>query len=398
MRKQLLIILLTFLSSNCFSQISFEKGYFINNNGQKIECLIKNIDWNNNPIEFEYRLSINTEEKIATIKLLKEFGVYNDSKYIRGIVNIDRSTKKLNDLSTNRNPVFKEEELFLKVLIEGQSNLYSYVDGNLVRFFYSKDNSNNIEQLVFKYYKSSGDLIGENNRFKQQILNDLKCENIKEIDIKNISYVKKDLVNLFVKYNNCNNSEGINFEEKQKKDLFNLTIRPRLNSSSLLIQISDYTNWITDFGNETSIGFGLETEFILSFNKNKWSIIIEPAYQSFKSKKEGVSRNVTVDYKSIQLAVGLRHYFFINNNAKFFINASYLRDFQKNSMIDFDPGFDLDITTTTGGNLGFGIGYKQNDKFSLELRLQTVRGVLNSYEQWSSRYENLSVIFGYSIF
>lgn len=398
MRKQLLIILITFLSSNCFSQISFEKGYFINNNEQKIECLIKNIDWNNNPTEFEYRLSINTEEKIATIKLLKEFGVYNDSKYIRGIVNIDRSTKKLNDLSTNRNPVFKEEELFLKVLVEGQSNLYSYVDGNLVRFFYSKDNSNNIEQLVFKYYKSSGDLIGENNRFKQQILNDLKCENIKEKDIKNISYVKNDLVNLFVKYNNCNNSEGINFEEKQKKDLFNLTIRPRLNSSSLLIQISDYTNWITDFGNETSIGFGLETEFILSFNKNKWSIIIEPAYQSFKSKKEGVSRNVTVDYKSIQLAVGLRHYFFINNNAKFFINASYLRDFQKNSMIDFDPGFDLDITTTTGGNLGFGIGYKQNDKFSLELRLQTVRGVLNSYEQWSSRYENLSVIFGYSIF
>ena len=51
---------------NCFAQISFEKGYFINNANQKTNCLIKNQDWKDNPTEFEYKLDENSE----SIKLL----------------------------------------------------------------------------------------------------------------------------------------------------------------------------------------------------------------------------------------------------------------------------------------------------------------------------------------
>ena len=96
MKKQLVFILTTILSLNCYSQISFEKGYFIDNNNQKTNCLIRNIDWKNNPKEFEYKISEQTKKERLTIESVKEFGIDNVSKYIRFDVDIDRSSNYLN--------------------------------------------------------------------------------------------------------------------------------------------------------------------------------------------------------------------------------------------------------------------------------------------------------------
>ncbi|WP_179336331.1 autotransporter outer membrane beta-barrel domain-containing protein [Winogradskyella costae] len=407
MKKRILFLLTTILTLNCYSQISFEKGYYINNANQKINCLIKNIDWKNNPTEFEYKLSENSESKKTTIKTIKEFGIDNISKYVRSTVNIDRSSKNINNLSNDKNPIFKEEELFLKVLVEGKANLYQYVDNNLKRYFYNKKNSN-IEQLIFKSYKVTENNFGRNNRFRQQLFVDLKCPNFKKSKIGNVEYKKNSLVRFFTEYSKCHNNELINFEPEQKRDLFNLTIRPRINSSSLTIQNSVSNSRNTEFENKRGFGFGLEAEFILPFNKNKWAIAIEPTFQSFTSEKTTNVNNVSggelianVDYSSIEIPVSLRHYFFLNNNSKIFINASYIFDLSSNSTIEFsrNDGSNLNsLDIKTRQNLGFGVGYKQNDKYSLEVRYQTDREVLSEYSFWSSEYKTLSIIFGYSLF
>ena len=395
MKKQLLFLLTIILSFNCYSQISFEKGYYINNSNQKTNCLIKNIDWKNNPTEFKYKLFENSESKKTSIKSVKEFCIDNISKYVRRIVNIDRSSEIMDDLNNDKNPTFKEEKLFLKVLVEGNANLYLFEDGNLRRYFYNKENSV-IEQLVFKSYKTANNKIGKNNRFKNQLWNNLKCPNFNITKVENLEYKKNDLVDFFVEYNKCNNQEYINFEEKQKKDLFNLNIRPGFNSSKLSIQNGVSSLRDTDFNNELGFRFGIEAEFIIPFNKNKWAVIIEPTYQYFKSEKELTNRDVKADYKSIELPIGVRHYFFLNKNSKIFINGSFVIDFSGNSVIDFSSGTDLEIKTRN--NLAFGLGYKYNDKYSLELRYQTTREILSNYLAWSSDYNTLSVIFGYSIF
>ena len=139
-------LLFLFIGINCFSQINFDKGYFIENSGTKIECLIRNIDWLNNPIEFEYKESENSEQKTITIKDVQEFGIYDNSKYIKANLNIDLSSNNLDDLSDNKEIIFEEKELFLKVLIEGEASLYEYVDGKIVKFFF-KNNNTEIEQL-----------------------------------------------------------------------------------------------------------------------------------------------------------------------------------------------------------------------------------------------------------
>ena len=396
MKNLLLLFFGIILTINCYSQISFEKGYYINNSDEKVECLIKNIDWKNNPIDFKYKFSENDTKKTASINSVKEFGIYNTSKYIRKTVDIDRSSKKINDLSTVKNPIFNEEELFLKVLVEGSADLFLYADGSLKRYFYNKKNST-IEQLVFKSYKTPDNEIGTNNQYKGQLWNNLKCPTFKISQIKNIAYKKNELIDFFVEYNKCNNQEFVNYEEKQKKDLFNLNIRPGVNNSSLSLQQSTFlSSRNIDFGSELSFRLGIEAEFIMPFNKNKWAVLIEPTYQYFKSEKEVASRKVKADYKSIEIPVGVRHYFFLNSNSKIFINGSFIFDLSQNSKIEFDPGSDLEIKTRN--NLAFGLGYKHNDTYSLEFRYQTNREIISEYVYWNSKYNTVSVIFGYSLF
>jgi len=57
--KKILFVLSVLITSSSFSQINFEKGYFIDNLGAKTDCYIKNIDWNLNPDTFDYKLELD---------------------------------------------------------------------------------------------------------------------------------------------------------------------------------------------------------------------------------------------------------------------------------------------------------------------------------------------------
>jgi hypothetical protein len=150
-KKQLITILVFLFVFSTFSQNTFLEGYFIDNSNSKVNCLIKNEGWLNNPTEFKYKNKINSKVKKLTINKVKEFGVLNVFKYQRHNVDIDRSSKKSDELDNNKNPVFNKEKLFLKLLIEGKANLYSYEDRGLVRYFLKKNNAD-VKQLVSKYY------------------------------------------------------------------------------------------------------------------------------------------------------------------------------------------------------------------------------------------------------
>ncbi|PKQ46120.1 outer membrane beta-barrel protein [Confluentibacter flavum] len=406
MKKQLLSLLITLLAFNLHAQISFEKGYYIDDTDQKINCLIKNMDWKDSPTDIEYKLSENDNPKTATIESIKEFGIDQASKYIRETVNIDMSTNNLNNLEKGKEPIFSEKQLFLKVLIEGKANLYLYEEGNLKRFFYMVDNSN-IEQLVYKIYLTESNKTKRNKQFKQQLWNALKCPTITMSDVENVKYEKNNLINFFGRYNSCHDSNFTSYEEKVERDVFNLTLRPRFNNSSLSIKNENSNNYNLNFGSKTSFGFGAEVEFILPFNKNKWAITIEPTYQKFKAEKTTDASNVSggkltanLEYNSIEIPLGVKHYFYLSDHSKIFANISYVMDFSSKTTIDFKRADgselnSLDISSTN--NLALGIGYKYN-RYSLELRYQTSREIIDKYAAWSSKYEIASIIFGLSLF
>lgn len=213
MKKGLFIIFLM-LSINSYSQIVFEKGYIIHNTGEKKTCLIKNIDWESNPTEIEYKISDAGEVKIATIDNIQGFGVDNYSKFTKVTIDIDRSTENLNQMGTERNPTFRKETLFLKTLVEGEATLYEYADGNLKRYFFSIGNQP-VKQLIFKSYLASNFRKAKNESYKQQLLNNLKCSDISKESILRLNYKKWDLINIFTKFNQCVNSDFTIFDKKK---------------------------------------------------------------------------------------------------------------------------------------------------------------------------------------
>ncbi len=411
-KHTLFFFALVLLSSQAFSQILFEKGYYIDNSDQKTECLIKNIDWRDNPEKIEYKISENSESLSVNITTIKEFSIYNVSKYIRVKVNMDTSPDNLNNLTFDKNPILTKETLFLKVLVEGKSNLYLYVSDNLLRFFYNKENAT-IEQLIYKRYFVSENQVENNNHYKQQLWNDLKCPSIEMSTVQKLEYKKNSLVDFFTLFNKCNNSDFTDFEKKVKKDLFNLNFRAHINNTSATTSTTFFIeNSLSDsnydFGNKLGLGIGVEAEFIFPYNKNKWALIIEPNYKKIKSENTFDINNVsggklteTINCNLIELPVGIRYYFFLNKNSKVFINTSYIFDISPKSSIEYKRADNSIYNLFESGSnsiLGFGIGYKFKDKYNLEMRYQTSKNILADY--YYSRFElkTFSFIMGYSIF
>ena len=170
--------------------------------------MIKNADWNENPSEIEFKLNESDTSKKATIKEVKEFGINDISKYIRADTKIDLSTEELSKLNTVRNPIWSDEQLFLKVLVSGKATLYSYNGRSLQRFFYSLSDST-IQQLVYKEYlvdeggNQDNFKLATNNGYMQQLFLQVRCPETTMSSISTLSYTKSQLVKYFSKYNVC---------------------------------------------------------------------------------------------------------------------------------------------------------------------------------------------------
>jgi len=411
MTKQITLLFFLILGLNGFTQNSFQKGYYINNSDKRVDCLIKNNGWLSNPTEFKYKLSENSEQKTQTINSVKEFEITGITKYVRHDIDIDRSSSVIEEMDFNRQPVFNNEQLFLKVLIEGKGSLYVYEDNGLVRYFFNQ-NLADVKQLVFKNYLTENLQVAKNEQFRQQLWDALKCESISMSLVDKTNYRQSDLVKLFVKYNECANSEFINYKAKKKKDLFNLTIRPGISISSLVLDgPAQVIREPYDFDRGlTSFRFGLEAEFILGFNNNKWTIIFEPTYQQIEAEATAVINLTTgeeslakLNHKSIQVNLGIRHYMFLNKDLKLFANASVVNDNSLDSSVeiirrenDFAPIFSADLRSHYA--LAIGVGCKYKDRYNLELRYIANRNILNSQGAWGTKFSSVSMILGYSMF
>jgi len=394
MIKKLLLVLFTFLSIHSYSQIIFEKGYYIDNNNKKVNCLIKNQDWLKTPKEFQYKLNEESQPQILTVVQVKEFAIDNSSKYERYSVNIDRSSELLKEMSYVKNPEFKEETLFLKVLTEGKATLYQYDEHDLKRFFFKTDTIG-VNQLVYKSYKISEAEIGQNHHYKQQIANALQNSVISTKDIKNLSYNSTKLINIFSKYNQAFDAKTANIDAKPKKDLFNLNVRAGIKNSDLSITNSYTPVYDLYFDNKTGARLGIEAEFIFNFNKNKWAFIIEPTYQSYQAELLHRNYNAVVDYESIEIPVGFRYYSFLNDNSKLFVNCQYIVETQLGSKIDYQPKSELKVVSRSP--IAMGIGYKFKNKYSLEFRYSTKK-ITEQHVYLTSNYTTTALIFGYTIF
>ena len=401
--RSIALVITLILGITVNAQIKFEPGYFINNSGKKINCFIKNVDWKNNPKSFLYTTIQDGDPVQAYMSTVQEFGINETLRYKRVKVKIDRSSSNINHLSDKRDPVFKEERVFLKVLVASDASLYQYEEEGLIRYFFSVDNGL-IEPLIYKKYfakyiegKGSTKRIAKNETYKQQLIMTLKCDAINRKRIENLSYNRSALTRLFLRYNNCKNATIKEHDLDRKRDLFNLTIKGGVRRVSLVTIDGNSFSKGGDFESKMNPFVEIEAEVILPFNKDKWSLFIAPSYQYYKASGQvRTPFTATVKYTSVEVPVGIRHYFFLNDNSRIFVNGAFVFDFNGKDKVIYTRSANLDIDTI--GNLAFGLGYNYKGKYSVELRYGLNRNLFTNYVSWNSEFKPLSLLIGYTIF
>ncbi|MCY1633607.1 hypothetical protein [Marinifilum sp. D737] len=391
MKKILLILIIQLTSLISIAQINFKSGYFIDNNGKTIQCLIKDVGWKNNPTSFNYKINETAEVQSANINDVKEFSITESVHFIRYDVNIDRSSEILGKLSSNHEPKYNLETLFLKIIITGKATLYKYEDKDIIRFFYSINHSNPT-QLVYKKYLSNSKYIHYNKSYKNQLLQNFKSSILTRESIHKINYKQKDLTSVFNAYN-IKHDPNFTVNIPKEKDRFNFYLIAGIDQLSLSVKSINST---TNFGNKSHIKLSFEAEYILPFNNNKWSVFIAPSFVNYNATKEISIQTAKVDYKSLGLPVGLRYYLFFNKS-KVHIDGlvSYNNDFNSEikysasqAVFEFEPNY----------NFGFGVGYDYKNLGSIEARYYTKRNLTNNAPAYTTHLENFSIILKIKVF
>jgi hypothetical protein len=292
----------------------------------------------------------------------------------------------VSELDGDRNPTWRTEVVFLKVLVEGKASLYEYEDYRLHNFFYSVDSSS-IETLVFKrFLRNAGGVrqVGTNQTYLQQLKNHVFCNTTMEKLIR-VKYHREDLKKYFWDFNACN-GEVIAAKRSKKRRVY-FYLAPGMDVAKGKIVSTYYMN-STKYSPTKQFRIGIMTEFVLPFNKNKWSILLEPAYQYFNHSN-------AIDYKSIEFSYGVRYYIFLKNDTKLFVNALALMDFPLQSAQFQVRGHTFDdpksASAITDINFGLGIARKN---LSIEARWYSTRKIqIEAFTRFE--YSKSSLIVSY---
>lgn len=399
MLKNWITLVIVLNCSLSFGQSGFENGYFISDNGEKVNCLIRNKDWGYNPKQFKYKNNADETSLTGTIANIKEFGIGNTHKYQRFIVAFDRTTEEIDKLGLEKEPINILDTIFLRVLVEGPASLYYFESGELRRFFIQKENQP-IEQLVYKTYITENRLVARNEYYKQQLLTALDCSN--RLPVADLKYEKRELVRAFTIYNQCTGKGSSDLSSLQGKASFNLSIRPGMKFSNFKVSrpasppVDPNPTNIT-FKDQTGFRFGIEAEFVLPVNKNKMSIIFEPTFQYYKSTSITAAHPASINYSSLELPIGVRFTFAPEAKTSFFMNFLYSSDLSFNSKIKFQNAGAKDIELKPGGAFCLGAGARIKKRYSAELRIISGRDLTKTNFVWSSNYSYAGLVLGYKI-
>lgn len=364
------------------------------------------MDWVYNPDHFVYKKSEEASTQIIKTSDVSRFKV-GDFLFVSHEASIEVSPVDVSKLDMKRNPSFENKTVFLRLLLDGQIDLYEYSNKSKSQFFYAKDDGP-IQPLIYKKYIINGK-ISENLRFRQQLVSDLPCDRIHGY-VKNVDYNRKDLLSYFQKLNDCLNSDTAIYIAEGKSPRFFISPVFGIGLANLNVD-----RGLVAAGAELSgieYAFGANFEYNFSFNNYKWAAVSEVFYRTFNDEQfvdnGGYDADLQVNYNSINFFLGIKHYLFLSNNLNLFLHGGPSLDFPSNSEVLFantnraiDPILE-EFDPTFGLRLGVGLDYNNKLSIGLNYESRALTGeklVDGNYDlDWNSKYNSLNMKIGYKIF
>src|SRR6056297_887116 len=340
----------------------YQEGYIITKNGDNKLGLIKNQNWNNNPERIYFKTDSKTPEQTIELSRLSEFGIGNDIKFVISEVDLEMSSDKINNLTRDKRPVFEKKTIALRKLIEGKISLFEYQFSNGTRYYVKKIDGN-FEPLVFKKYLESGNRVGTNEHYKQQLsllFSDKSAE--LQTDLERLSYSRKSISKIISKYNLLNNSNSISYTEKIKsKAKLNIALFGGLEQTSVSYQFPNVATLNPAFDDISRSILGAELELLVLNNK----LGIFSGY-SIKSKVsesvviqtsvEDITQTATLSFNNNTVFFGARGYIPTVKNLNLVINAGITVETVNNFSLTFDISRIEENFKRNSGSEFFGVG------------------------------------------
>jgi hypothetical protein len=369
----------------------FVPGYFINNQGERIDCLVKDEDWKNTPRGFDWKTGPDAGVQRAEMEEVAEFGLEDRLRFVRAEVDIDRSSDADERLDNQRAPQWVKDTVFLEQLLEGEADLFQYRDNILYRFFYRKADGP-IQQLVYKRYFAEVGKIATNNRFRQQLWVDLNCRGRDVNDIQ-VRYEKASLRRYFRDYNQCAAGGYTEYRGPNPRKPWRIRLTPGMDVTSLTLMPSRIFGYDSDFGTQNNFRMGLEGEYFLPVTNDRWSVVGELVYQQFSGTDTTLRDVATIDYKSVELYLGGRFNYRFADQVKGFVGLLYSPPFTVNTgSIQYEnlDAIELQPVHAAAAEMGIEIW-----RLRLSGRLQTRRKITRF---WDDNYNKYTVILGIRLY
>lgn len=347
--KHIITILIILLSNLVYSQ---NKGYYVTNNGETHSCLIKGYILNGNVKSFKYSTKSTGTYKSFNIKDIKEFGVKNKFKFKRFDVEVEFINNNETSLDFNFSSKLKEKTLFLKQIVDGEINLYSYyINMNPILFVSNKTNKIPV-QLYFKKVKHEENKIEYICRYKHQL--NFYSNNDKYIvkRTRNLRYDYRAITNLITNYNKLKDNNIWSEKVYWPKWLY-IFAETGISYSKLKIP---NTNKDINSTNNYSISLGIECQVK---NIKNLTVIGQLSIRSlsFKIKDEYYEKIKSYSYKGYDLSIGTKYYMKLCKKSKIFCELSF-----QPLHLSIKPEIDIDHC------ISLATGYQYKDRYYCKLK------------------------------
>lgn len=356
MKKYLFAVLFYVTTISLHAQLAYVEGFYLNKEGQKINCLIKNLDWDNNPDQIQIKINQKDPAQTLTLEAFQAFEIPNVVRYEVHQVQIDRSSDNIEKLDRDGLITWEDETLALRVVVRGEASLLAYKAPEIMRFFYRLENEK-VEPLMFKKYLGTtrkARNIGYNRGYQSQLRENLNCGTQKW----DIDYREKVLAKYFKNYNDCQGIASqvfmVRLENTLKiglaASLFNYDFGIESNRS-----ITQF-----DFDSRQDFIFGLTTAYLLPVNNNQWELLLEGYYRRHQNSgpsNRNDSRVAELNYNGIEVHLGARRFFRVKEKLRLFVEGAYAISFNESDAITLDLDGQQRISYRKRGNLlKFGTG------------------------------------------
>jgi hypothetical protein len=184
--------------------------FIITKNGEKITGDIGIPLGDKNPRSINFRKS--SQEGFTKLRPADISGFFKGgTHYQSAIVNVDTSYYKLDQLTPDKDPEYRSNTVYLKILAKGKKSLFQLTDQDGKTHFYIENNGIIPlvrRQYIIWYYRLENyeKRLAENSMYKGQLKAYLSdCKHIgKKLD--KMLYLKGDFKKIFQEYYKCTNA------------------------------------------------------------------------------------------------------------------------------------------------------------------------------------------------